>query len=557
MRATSWWPAVGLLALCAPPAARGQDAAVTTRVYDVRALLVEVPDRPTRWLDATAVMRATNDEPLDTAEGLLPALDASALESALVELVDPSGALAADLSVEDDGSCVCTAPPALQARVAEALARLIAVRRRTLHVRARAVRLPPEGLPRALALEAWLAALPAGAVVHDVTVSTLAGVRAHALDEERRAFVGAIEVEVAQQAAAMDPVPWEARLGLVLDARPAVGPDGAVRAALRAGWSSLVEERQLDTVAGPIDLPVVDLATWAGEATLPPDGAVVWPARGARPAALVLTAEAQPLPPAGDIEVFQAWEPAPITVAEPAFGPAWPRLGTFVGPPPGEPGRIAFPGPSTSPMADRCRAAVRAAIARDAPGSAAVALGEMVLVRGGAAAHAAAAQALAAEVAWRSVARVQVAVTLGADEAADAPADPVGFAAVDAPLGERAVATAGPVRRLVTSYEVEVAQGSAAAYPAAESRLEGLVVDARVDAVAVDGGRLRLRVEWGAAGETRTAKTPHGPLEHSDCRAIAWTADVHAAPGRWERRRLGADPSGRTAVVWWRVDRVR
>lgn len=560
------WLGIAAFALAAPLVG-AQEPAATTRVYDVRALLAELPDRPARWLDAASVFRPAADEPLPPTDSVFPALAASALESALVELVDPSGALGRDLEIDADGGCVCTATPAMQAPVAEALGRLLAVRRRTLHVRARAVRLTLEALPRALALaagtapraevEAWLATLPPEAVAHDVTVTTLAGLRAHAIDGERRAFVGAIDVEVAERAVAVDPVPWDAHLGLLLDVRPAVGPDGAVRAALRAGWSSPIEERRLDTVAGPIDLPVVDLATWAGEATLPANGAVVWPACGARPVALVLTADAQPLTPAGDVEVLQAWAPTPATIPEPAFGLQWPRLGTFAGPSPADPAPIRSPDRSTGPVADAWRAAVRAALAREAPDGAAVALGELLLVRGGPAAHAAAARALAAEVAWRSTARVQVAVTVGADATAEVPADPAGFAAADAPLGERAVATAGPVRRLVTSYDVEVAQGSTAAHPVAESRLEGLVVDARVDAVDAGACRLRLRVEWGAAGEARTSKTPHGPLEHVDCRVIAWTADVHGTPGRWERRRLGTDPSGRSTVVWWRVDRVQ
>ncbi|MCU0723146.1 MAG: hypothetical protein MUC63_05975, partial [Planctomycetes bacterium] len=120
---------------------------------------------------------------------------------------------------------------------------------------------PGQVLPAAQAAER-LEALKAkgGRILADAHVVALAGQRVHVVDGRERSVVVDYDVEVAQSAAAADPIVEVVRDGLILDVRPLPSPTGEkIRLDFYVGYAVLdpvpVRFDPGNPALGPLDLP--------------------------------------------------------------------------------------------------------------------------------------------------------------------------------------------------------------------------------------------------------------------------------------------------------------
>lgn len=594
-------PLVACAALLTPTA-RAQDETRVLRVYDVAALLEPSQDHPGPALS----LEPSGIAGLEGAGGAEAAFE----PDALIQLV--RGAVAPDSWGHEATRCEVAGTlleviqtAAVHAEVAALLAALRADVTRELEVRARIVRCTAAGaialLQQArargglLAAEAVDAALAAagGEMLHETTVRGRLGRLTHAAALRQRAFLGDLDVEVAQKAAIVDPITRRHEYGAVIEVRGhALGPDRLalecrcvyatpvepIRVVEAAGGRIEMPERQVASVGGSVVCAPGD--TWVGVAVSPTGGVAfcLTPIRRDAPAAAGPAAAKAPR--ITRVYRIGALVRRPRDYAAPGLAPPGDSEGA------GGIAGLAFGGDesdATAPLtADAVADLLRGNLDPDSwehPRNRLEAQGDLLLVTHAPAMHDRIAGFLRT-LAESRAGGVRVEAALVTPDAAlrdlfrgsePPPAERVdawlaaagarvlACAAVGARNLQEVSAWAGRTVPYLGDYEVEVAEEAKIPDPIPGLAREGFALDVR-PRLGPEGTTVTLLLapEWTSVVRPfRTFETPHGAVELPDTTHASLRTEVEVPAGRYAALALGTDASGSAAWLLVRAAPVR
>ncbi len=280
-----------LLVLFLASASFGQGG-VQTRVFDVSPLLSPVADAPIgSWglpIWTTYYQRFSNDRSGAGTESralMRPETLLSIIRDGIpAESWDSEGTFLR--LVEAGGHLVVSQTPDILNKIESLLESMILRARQPIALEALVLRLGPAELVGLLAngavlssdrVDALLSGKDQGALLDGVLrASTIPGVRVRLRSGVRKPFVGIVDVEVAQEAAAVDPMTLAVFEGLDLTVRPLLGADGKIALRVQGGIDEDFSTRGfVSRSTGKMQLPSMRTARFSGCARLDDGEALV------------------------------------------------------------------------------------------------------------------------------------------------------------------------------------------------------------------------------------------------------------------------------------------